>query len=97
MCGNEVCTICARIKLKVRTPNVEANRYNICQEMLHWMDLPVKNPKDWENFLAPAEARKYINTHNISFASFKQFMLDAKSDTNEKKKIKKSKELDKGK
>ena len=46
MFGNEGCTICARIKLKFRTPNVEVNGYNICQEMILWMDILVPDPKD---------------------------------------------------
>ena len=61
------------------------------------MDLPVSNTKDLEHFLAPAEAIKYINTHNIFFEMLKQFIMDAKSDTDEKKSLKQSKDLDKGK
>ena len=55
------------------------------------------NPKEREHFLAPAGSRQYIKTHNILFESLKQFMLDSKADTYEKKSLKRSKELDKGK
>ena len=55
------------------------------------------NPKYQEHFLAPAEARKYIKTHNILFERLKQFMKDEKVDTDENKSLKKSEELDKGK
>ena len=97
MCGKEGCTICARIKQKVRTKNVEVNGYNICQYILRCMDLPVPNPKDQEHFLALYEPIQYIKTLYILFERLKQVMPNAKTDTDKKKSIKQSKDLGKGK
>ena len=55
------------------------------------------NTKDREHCLAPAKSRQYINTHNISFERLNHFIPDAKSDTYEKKPLKRLKGIDKGK
>ena len=97
MCGNEECAISARIKLKVWTPNVEVNGYNLRQEVFFWIVLPVPNPKKPEHFPAPAAARQYINTYTKSFERLKQFMPYSKEDTDKNKLLKQSNKLDKDK
>lgn len=48
-------------------------------------------------YSSPADAKEYIAKHSVSFTRLKQFMPDAKADTEEEKSVQLSKNLDKGK
>eukprot|EP00957_Ditylum_brightwellii_P206239 15347470-Ditylum_brightwellii.AAC.2 len=94
LCGITGCTICSRIGRKVHTPNVEVGTYNLHNEVLHWLDLPVPNQSYPDHFLSPANAREYIVSKNFSFEKLKKWIPNAKVDTEENTPIKKAKQID---
>jgi len=96
MCDEQGCKICARIKRKIRTPDVEVDGYNLREEVLRWQDLPVPNPFDNDHYLPANEARVYIDTKGVSLEALKQFIPTSKGDSEEQKAVRYSKTLDKG-
>lgn len=95
MCGKDGCEICARIGRTVRAPNESVGGFNIQDEVLRWMDLPVVNPSDPDHFLAAPEARAIIDKKKLSLDDLLKFLPSKKNDTEEKKNIQHSKECDK--
>ena len=95
LCGKVGCVICGNIR-QVRCPNVVVHGKNLRDEVLCWADLPVPNPSDPNHFLSPAQTREYIDLEGISFDILKKHLPLANKDEEEKKSVKASKELDKG-
>ena len=57
LCGEDGCTMCASFVRVIRTPYIVVRNFNLCEEVLMWMYLPVFNQNDPKILLPPQEYR----------------------------------------
>lgn len=95
LCGIENCALCRDIGRTPRTPNATVNGYNLRDEVLRFLDLPIKNPADKDHYLSPESCRKYIDERKLSFDDIKQFIPSSKTDTENSLRMNKAKKKDK--
>ena len=53
LCRKEGCRICVQINFRIRNPDIDVGGYNICEEVLGWLEFSVKNLIDKDHFLKP--------------------------------------------
>lgn len=93
LCGKNGCDICAKIGRSVRTPDVQVGDYNLQEEVLRWMEMPVPNPSDPNHYLSAKDARE-VNDKKSHPWLLKH--LPTKKDNDEEKiSIQRSKNIDK--
>ena len=61
MCDKQGCKICARIKRKIRTPDVEVDKYNLLEGVLCWQDLPLLKSFHNDHYLSSTDAQVHID------------------------------------
>ena len=55
-----MCTAVGRV---IRTPDIFVGKFNMCKEVLRWMDLTIFNQNYPKHFLPLHEAREKIDNH----------------------------------
>ena len=48
----------------IRTPDIVVEYFNLHEEVLRWMALPIANKNNPKTFLPPQEAREKVNNHH---------------------------------
>ena len=71
----------------MQAPDTMINGFNICHEVLHFMDLPILNPSDPDHYLTPTETRKYIDSESPSHTTLQSYIPNPKLNTDEAKAI----------
>ena len=77
-------------------PDISIKVKNIRGELLRWMDLPMIDPLDKDNFLSIDKTRSYIDTKGPSLEELVINLPAVKEDTIMKKRLAKGKDKDKG-
>jgi len=92
LCGEEGCTLCARIGRGVRTPTTANNALR--QYALSFVNLPVPNPKDNEHYLSPEDTAKRIINKKMSHDDVQKFLPLLKNGDGESKRLTEDKAID---
>ena len=92
LCGEEGCTLCARIGRGVRTLTTANNALR--QYALSFVNLPVSNPKDNEDYLSPEDTAKRIINKKMSHDDVQNFLPLLKNGDGESKRLTEDKAID---
>ena len=57
-----------RIGCRIRTPDIDVGGYNLCEEVLRWLDFPINDPMEKDNFLTSEKGRTLIDAKSTSIA-----------------------------
>ena len=72
-----------QIGRSLRTLDIDVGGYNLCEEVLSWLDFPVNNPTEKDHFLTPTEGIKYIDSRNTSLDELLEMLPDSRRNAEE--------------
>ena len=88
------CLLCLEVGRPVHTPRIEVGGYNLHDEALRFMTLPVINKDDDYHFLPLAEAREYTEVNSLTVADLFGYISSARRTTKEKKALSEDRKKD---